>query len=377
MKRLFILLLAASMLLLCAACGGKPAGDAELTPNPFEPANTPAAKPSPTPTPTPTPESTPEPTPTPTPEPTPTPLPYQHPLTGERMAEPFGNSRPYAVMINNINVAQPQCSTSQCDILYEILAEGTTRMMAVFSSLEGVGSIGSMRSLRPYYLDIATTYDAIMVHAGGSEQAYSDVKTLGWNNIDGVRGPGANAFARDPNRMSHGIEHSLFTTGEKIINTTADLNYRTEHNVADYDYNLHFVDNGTPSGAAAQTIEVHFGNYKTTTFHYDAEAQLYYPAQYGSDYIDGNSGEKVGFTNVVVLYAATRMLDNYGRLAVTLTGSNEGLYACGGKSTHITWERASAADRFSYVKADGSPLSFGIGTTYICIVPTDSEVAVS
>ena len=375
MKRLFILLFAMILLLSAAACGSEPAQPAE-TPSPA-----PTAAPTPTPaaTPEPTPEATPEPTPevTPEPSPEPTPLPYQHPLTGERLAEPFGNSRPYAVMINNINVAQPQCSTSQCDILYEILAEGTTRMMAVFSSLDGVGSMGSMRSLRPYYLDIATTYDAIMVHAGGSDQAYSDVKTLHWNNIDGVRGPGASAFARDPNRMAHGIEHSLFTTGQKILDMTAELKYRTEHESEDYDYGLRFTENGTPSGAAAETVEVHFGNYKTTTFTYDEQAQLYYPAQYGSDYVDGNSGEKVGFTNVLVLYAPTRMLDNYGRLGITLTGSNEGLFVCGGKSTHITWERETAADRFSYVKADGSPLTLGIGTTYVCVVPTGSEVAVS
>ena len=80
---------------------------------------------------------------------------------------------------------------------------------------------------------------------------------------------------------------------------------------------------------------------------------------------------------MLVLYAATRTLDNYGRLAVTLTGSNEGVYACGGKSTHITWERASNADRFSYIKADGSPLTLGIGTTYICVVPNNSEIGLS
>lgn len=366
MKHFLIVLLACTLVFCLAACGDE-APDAEPTPSEDPVVEV---------TPEPTPEPTPTPTPEPTPEPTPTPLPYQHPLTGERSATEFGNSRPYAVMINNINVAQPQCSTSQCDILYEVLAEGTTRMMAVFSDLSDVGSIGSMRSLRPYYLDIATTYDAIMVHAGGSEQAYSDVKTKKWNNIDGVRGPGADAFKRDPNRMSAGIEHSLFTTGEKILATAEKLEYRTEHEAADYDYGLRFVDNGTPGGAAAENIKVHFGAYKTTSFTYDAEAKLYYPAQYGSDYIDGNTGEKVGFTNVLVLQADTRTLDNYGRLAVTLTGENEGVFICGGKSTHISWSREAAGAPFAYTKADGSPLSFGIGTTYICIVPTGSELEI-
>ena len=362
MRQLLILFLALFLLLGLAACGGSPE-------------TTPSVQPTEEISPSPSPEATP--TPTPTPSPTPTPVLYTHPLTGEALEAPFPNTRPYAVMINNINVAQPQCSTSQCDILYEILAEGTTRMMAIFSDLSDVGSIGSMRSLRPYYLDVATTYDAIMIHAGGSEQAYSDVKTKGVENIDGVRGPGANAFARDPNRQAYGIEHSLFTTGEKLLAATEELGYRTEHEGDSYDYGLQFVEDGTPAGAIANTIDVHFGAYKSTTFTYDAEAGLYYPAQYGSDYIDGNTGEKVGFTNVLVLYADTRVLDNYGRLAVTLTGTGDGYFACGGKSTFITWSREAEGALFEYIRADGSALSFGIGTTYICIVPTDSEVTIS
>lgn len=59
------------------------------------------------------------------------------------MAEPYDGSRPYAVMINNIQVAMPQCGTSKADIIYEVLAEGgITRMMAIFSQLEGDTPIG-------------------------------------------------------------------------------------------------------------------------------------------------------------------------------------------------------------------------------------------
>ena len=47
--------------------------------------------------------------------------------------------------------------------------------------------VGSIRSLRPYYLSVALSYDAIVIHAGGSEQAYSDVKTYNADHLDGVR----------------------------------------------------------------------------------------------------------------------------------------------------------------------------------------------
>lgn len=113
-----------------------------------------------------------------------------NPLTGEALSAPYDGSRPYAVMINNIQVAMPQCGTSHADIMYEVLAEGgVTRMMAIFSGLEGETPLGSIRSLRPYYLSIARSYDAIMVHAGASEGAYADLSNTGWITLTASRGP--------------------------------------------------------------------------------------------------------------------------------------------------------------------------------------------
>jgi hypothetical protein len=95
---------------------------------------------------------------------------YTNGLTGEAIDEP-SNLRPYAVMINNIKVALPHCGVSKADIIYEVLVEGTTRMMAIFSDISDAGALGSMRSIRPYFIELARSYDAIVVHAGGSEQA--------------------------------------------------------------------------------------------------------------------------------------------------------------------------------------------------------------
>ena len=105
---------------------------------------------------------------------------YYAPLTGEPLSSKPANTRPFAVMINNIVFAQPQVGISNADMIYEIPAEGgITRMMAIFSHLYDVESVSSIRSLRPYYLSVALSYDAIVIHAGGSEQAYSDVKKIG------------------------------------------------------------------------------------------------------------------------------------------------------------------------------------------------------
>lgn len=45
-------------------------------------------------------------------------------LTGMPMDEAKENNRPLAVMINNIDIAQPLMGVSQSDVMYECLAEG-------------------------------------------------------------------------------------------------------------------------------------------------------------------------------------------------------------------------------------------------------------
>ena len=77
-----------------------------------------------------------------------------NPLTGLPIEPEYEQRRPVAVMLNNLKKAQPQLGNSQADIIYEVPAEGgITRMLAVYQSLEDVGSIGSIRSARPYYIE--------------------------------------------------------------------------------------------------------------------------------------------------------------------------------------------------------------------------------
>ena len=79
------------------------------------------------------------------------------------------NRRPVAVMLNNLKEALPQLGQSSADIIYEVPAEGgITRMLGVYQSLDGVGTIGSIRSARPYYLELALGHDAIFLHAGAA-----------------------------------------------------------------------------------------------------------------------------------------------------------------------------------------------------------------
>lgn len=300
-----------------------------------------------------------------------------NPLTGKPMDAAYETLRPVAVMLNDLKAAQPQLGVSQADIIYEVPAEGgITRMMAVFQSLEGVGNLGSIRSARPYYLELALGHDALFVHAGGSPEAYQDIPAWGVDNMDGVNGgTDAKIFWRDPERRKNaGYEHSMLTSGENIQEYLNQGHFRMEHK-STYTYPQRFAQDGTPSGGTeATSVAVKYSYYKTATFDYDASAGGYAVGQYGKAYIDGNNGEQVVVTNVLVLETSISVIagDTYGRLAVKTTGSGSGTFFCGGRAIPIHWSRANRNSPFVYTTESGSPLVLGEGSSYICILSTKS-----
>ena len=353
MKKLLLLVL--SLALLLPACTTRATVESPSPDDTIEASPTPTLEPPPEPTPEPTPE------------------PIRHPLTGEIIDEEL-TDRPLAVMINNHELAQPQCGMPAADMIYEVLAEGgLTRMMFIVTDPTSVERFGTMRSLRPYFLEIGLSYDAVIVHAGGSDQAYSDVASKGADNLDGVRGANAGSYYyRDSSRIANGLEHSLFIDSDSLLEYAAEREISLESDTP-YDFGLSFSEDAAPDdGDAAESIELTFGSWKKTSFAYDESSETYHMSQYGTEYADGDTGEVIEFKNLLVLEAPTRVLDGYGRLEVDLVGEGAGYFFCGGKYVPITWHRDDLGEQFYYTLEDGSELTLGIGRSYIGIVPTDN-----
>ncbi len=360
LKRIACLSCALLLLALTACVAGDPEPPATPTPEP-----TPSAEPLPTP----------EPTPTPTPEPA-----FYHPLTGLPCEEDLSHKRPVAVMLNNLRTALPQQGNSQADIIYELVAEGgITRMLAVYLEPEQLGLVGSVRSARQYYWEIAQGHDAVYIHAGGSPEFYSTKDSRGLFTVDGVRGyysgKDAGMFWRDRDRVTghhYDFEHSLLTSGEAIANMLAQKEL-TEHSQG-YSYEMAFADGGAPAGGTdALTVTVPFGS-KTSVFRYDAESGLYLVEEYGEPYVDGNDGGQVAVSNLIVLQTTYVVQDDAGRVKVGLQ-SGKGWFACCGQMIPITWEKGGPNDQFRYFTETGSPLTLGRGRSYVCVIPTGQTPA--
>lgn len=372
MKRRIAALLAAAMLALSlTACGGS--GDAQPETKPTDGTLV-------SPEPTQNPEAS---APVETPEQSPEPSAYNgpiHPLTGEAVEEEIAQNRPVAVMLNNLKQAMPQLGNSQADIIYEVLAEGgITRMLVVYQSVDGVGLIGSVRSARTYYLELALGHDALYLHAGGSPDAYDKIKAWNVTAFDCVNGPyEGTLFWRDQNRIkNNGRVHSVVTSGETIQKLLPTYGVRLEHEEG-YAYEMQFADDGTPAaGEAAEKITVPFSSYKTGVFEYDAEAGKYLVGEYGSAYVDGNSGAQVAVTNVLVLKTKCSAIsgDDAGRITVDLT-EGDGWFACGGRIIPIRWSKDGVNGQLVYETSAGEPVTLGVGTSYVSIIPLENEITV-
>lgn len=295
-----------------------------------------------------------------------------NPLTGEPLQNPDAvNNRPVAVMLNNIHLAMPQHGVSVADIIYEYNVEGAiTRMVGFYQDISTIGTIGSVRSARPYFVKTVYGMDAIYVHAGGSSEGMWWIYEL---DIDHIDEADFDAFWRDEKRYeTMDFEHTLMTSGERISNVVADYGWRTKH-TEDFSYPFTYVKDGTPhNGVDATDIDVWFSHYKTGTFDYDANTGLYMVGQYDDAYIDGNTGAQVGVTNVIVLFTSMYEMAT-GHMSIDVEGSGTGMYFCGGKGIPINWHKEELDDPFTYTLADGTPFSLGVGKSYVCIVDEDSD----
>lgn len=306
---------------------------------------------------------------------------YINPLTGEGLDVDISGRRPVAVMFNNLKKALPQIGVSRADVIYEIVAEGgITRMMGVFQDLEGVGDLGSIRSARDYYVSLARGHDAVYIHAGGSPQAYAAFRDWDITHIDFVNGPYGNMCWRDPERRkTAGLEHSLLTSSEKILEQMPSR-FRLDHE-AGYEVGWTFAQEAPAGGERADKLTVPFSNYKTGYFTYDAEQNRYQIQQHisGGDvaYVDGATGEAVTVSNVLVLYTDVNPVkgDTAGRMEVRTTGTGDGLLLRDGMLYSITWRRDDSTDNYSFLDRQGGQIPLAVGPSYINVVRASAGVA--
>lgn len=290
------------------------------------------------------------------------------------------DSRNIAVMYNNISdVWGYQTGLQDAYLVYEILVEGGyTRLMAVFKDAK-TERIGSVRSSRPYFLDYALENDALYIHFGASEQALSDIKKLGVNNVNGMTY--SSSFWRDKS-LKLATEHTAFTSMDLIKKGIDKYKYRTTTKIKTLlNYSVDEVDLSKMEGAkAANKVRIDYSASRSTTFEYDTVNKVYLRSQGTAkrNYAHTDAITKKQYTakNIITYQLASRTIDSKGRQEINTVGAGKGYYISNGYAVPITWEKTSRASQTKYRYLNGKEIDVNDGNTYIEIQPLNKTLTI-
>ncbi|OJU15123.1 MAG: hypothetical protein BGN88_02995 [Clostridiales bacterium 43-6] len=298
-----------------------------------------------------------------------------NPLSGMNDLSPSDiGKRPIAMMINNLsssgknNAHEVQSGVGKAEIVYETLAEGgVTRYLAVFSNIyKDEDYIGTIRSSRYTYAELALGHDALYVHCG-SDDLYTTpfMKQMGMDDLD----LGANASsAGERKKNGKAFEHTLYTTGKKLSKVIDKLDRRTDlraEKTKPY-FNFNSPDSPKSLSLPALNVKVKFSDSYISNFRYDEKTGDYKKGQGGNAQKDYYTGKQIAVKNVIVLFTeiATRP-DNYHTKADL--GSGSGYYFSNGTYTTIKWSKNGPKNPLSLSDENGQPLSINAGHSWICI----------
>ncbi|MCI6932839.1 MAG: DUF3048 domain-containing protein [Tenericutes bacterium] len=285
-------------------------------------------------------------------------------------------SRPYAIMINNVEGARKlQSGLQDAYMVYELMVEGgITRYLALFLD-QTTERIGSIRSARHYYLDYALENDAIYVHHGYSPQAREDWSKLG---VDRIEVNESTTGWRDKS-ASKTYEFTLFTNIEKLGKGIRSK--RTERNKdLLLNYSVDNIDISQMEGAIpANKVDIKYSSNTTTNYEYDTDNNIYLRSVNNKSQNDYVTGKQLTVKNIIVYKVKYSNIqgDNKGRQTIDNVGNGTGYYISNGYAVPITWRKDSRSSATIYKYNNGKEIQVNDGNTFIQIMPDNQTLAIS
>ena len=228
-------------------------------------------------------------------------------LSGLEISDTVLNSRPFAIMVENTPDARPQSGLIYADIIFEVVDEyGVTRFVVVYSSHDAE-IVGPVRSARPYYAEIARSFDSIYAFFGTFKEGYKVVEDLGLYELTTIGEPEpavtsivANAsFWRDWNRSSI-QEHTAFMSTIQLKEDAEGLEYPLEGGQSPLRFK---ADADSSNRGNTSSIDINYSdqNVYKARFEYNKDENVYYKYVGGSKHTDYETGQQIAVNNLIIM----------------------------------------------------------------------------
>lgn len=273
--------------------------------------------------------------------------------------------RAFGVVLHQSPETMPLSSISEADIIIEAPAanaSGITRLLAIFQC--GTSEeIGSVRSVRPYMVDLALGFDIILSSWGGSDSAISRVKELSLDFFDARINPSGVFFRK----TSIPAPHNGFTSFSGLKRAEKDLKMRENNQFEGYK----FLDNNKIVYQKNEQV-INIDYYYPVKYVYDAEEGSYLRFWNGGEMLDRNTGGKVFAKNVVLMKTEIGVLSD-GVADVEVLGAGEAIIYRAGEEVKGKWEKESPKSKLVFLDDKGGEIKFVPGSIWIEIIRFSPE----
>jgi hypothetical protein len=269
--------------------------------------------------------------------------------------------RPFAVLVDNA-AGYPQYGLRAASQVHEMPVEGgLTRLMLVFDRTDPE-RVGPVRSARDYFVELARTMDAVLVHDGGSPGAMASITT--------TNTPTLNSFSRGElfSRGDGRAPYNLFAGGDALRAAVNRIEVGRGRTVTGTIYRP------DEEGVDATEVRVRYGGTYETGFRYEPGVNAYRWVRNGDGASDA-TGEAVLVDAVLVAAIEARVIpgDAEGRLYIPLRGGEATLFVRG-KAVPGRWE-VPAGQGVRFVTEEGG-VDLAPFKTWVIFTPADERTEV-
>ncbi len=279
-------------------------------------------------------------------------------LDGIMVLPEVANLRPFAVIIDNFQLARPQFGLAAASLVYEAPVEGgVTRYLAIFDPESAPAEIGPVRSARTYFLNWAKELGATFVHVGGSPDALEAAKKIAKSDLNEFYK--GEYFWRSSKLVA---PHNVLTSKEKL-NT-----YRLDYKESGAEFKpWQFKEASTSSEEVIRSINLKYPNEYAVLWEYNKDNNLYERYLDNKAHLDASS-EKITANNLIIHLASFKVIDDDLRLEMSSALSGQALLCQDGNCLLGKWQKDSPTSRTKYYYKSGEEFIFNAGKTWIEVI---------
>lgn len=291
------------------------------------------------------------------------------PLTGLQI-DPALAARPVTgIVIENSLDARPQSGLHDAGIVFEAIAEGgITRFIGLYQDTRPQ-YVGPVRSLRPYYIDFSSPFDASVAHVGGSPEALAQIRG-GGKDLDQFFNSGA--YWRQPTREA---PHNVYTSFDRLDALNQSKGYTAS--VPKSWARKKEKPIPTPT---AKTIDVNISSaLYNSHYDYDSATNSYLRSEGGKPHIstlsaEDGTGQQLHPKVVVVMAMGYGIQADGKHSEYAVNGSGTVYIFQDGEVLTGTWSKADRSSQFLFKDAAGADIKLSAGQTWVTVVSDASKV---